>query len=173
MYQTVGHDAIHLIAQAMELPLYRRTISGSAVNQTSSYGSRLGTQHQRQPGPSRQDETEDLYELLQLVKSNHPEVNAVSVGAILSNYQRVRVEHVAMRSDIAMQPLAFLWQRNQAELLDEMCTANIEAILIKVAGIGLESEDLGKSLKQMRRKLGKLVCCQATLKRTPLIKAKY
>lgn len=158
MYQTVGHDAIHLIAQAMDLPLYRTTISGTALNQTSSYGSRLGLAQQAGPSSaSRRDETEDLYELLRLVKAKHPEVDAVSVGAILSNYQRVRVEHVAMRPDIAMQPLAFLWQRNQAELLGEMCSADVEAILIKVAGIGLESEDLGRSLKQMRRKLMKLV----------------
>ncbi|PWN87135.1 hypothetical protein FA10DRAFT_256461 [Acaromyces ingoldii] len=157
MYQTVGHDAIHLIAQAMDLPLYRTTISGTALNQTSSYGSRLGLGQQAGPSSaSRRDETEDLYELLRLVKAKHPEVDAVSVGAILSNYQRVRVEHVAMRPDIAMQPLAFLWLRNQAELLGEMCSADVEAILIKVAGIGLESEDLGRSLKQMRRKLMKL-----------------
>lgn len=27
-------------------------------------------------------------------KENHPDIKGVSVGAILSNYQRVRVEHV-------------------------------------------------------------------------------
>jgi hypothetical protein len=27
-------------------------------------------------------------------KSHHPDIRGVSVGAILSNYQRVRVEHV-------------------------------------------------------------------------------
>ena len=28
------------------------------------------------------------------IKLHHPEIQGVSVGAILSNYQRVRVEHV-------------------------------------------------------------------------------
>ena len=33
MYQTVGHSHIEAIAQAMELPLFRREISGTAVNE--------------------------------------------------------------------------------------------------------------------------------------------
>lgn len=40
MYQTVGHDAVHLVAEAMQLPLYRREISGTAIDQRSEYGSR-------------------------------------------------------------------------------------------------------------------------------------
>lgn len=168
MYQTVGHDATHLIGEAMGLPLYRMTISGTAVNQTATYGSRLPAtagsdtaaaakgDHPVDAQPMH-DETEDLYNLLRLVKSHHAEVNAVSVGAILSNYQRVRVEHVARRIDIDMVPLSFLWQRDQRALLDEMCAAGMHSVLIKVAGAGLEERDLGKSLVQMRPKLHKLV----------------
>jgi diphthamide synthase (EF-2-diphthine--ammonia ligase) len=29
LYQTVGQDGVHLIAQALELPLYRRTVVGT------------------------------------------------------------------------------------------------------------------------------------------------
>lgn len=43
--------------------------------------------------PSDNDEVEDLYMLLQEVKEKC-EIEAVSVGAILSDYQRVRVENV-------------------------------------------------------------------------------
>jgi diphthine-ammonia ligase len=154
MYQTVGHDAVHLIAEAMELPLYRVTITGQAINQTSSYGPRLASTSSHTLDSS--DETEDLFRLLQLVKAAHPEVNAVSVGAILSNYQRVRVEHVALRAGLKMLPLSFLWQRDQRELLDEMCLAGMDSILIKTAGAGLGEVDLGKSLVQMRPKLHKL-----------------
>lgn len=32
--------------------------------------------------------------------------------------------------------LAYLWQRNQHELLDEMINANVQAILIKTAALG-------------------------------------
>lgn len=155
MYQTVGHDAVHLIADAMDLPLYRVTINGRAINQTSTYGDRLPSV----PSNSRldaNDETEDLFHLLQKVKRAQPEVNAVSVGAILSNYQRVRVEHVALRAGLQMLPLSFLWQRDQAALLDEMCQAGMHSILIKVAGAGLDENDLGKSLVQMRPKLHRL-----------------
>lgn len=43
--------------------------------------------------PSENDEVEDLYELLKEVKEQC-EIEAVSVGAILSDYQRIRVENV-------------------------------------------------------------------------------
>ncbi len=95
------------------MPLYRRVISGAAVEQGGEYG---GRDPSRSGGISG-DETEDLYELLSTVKvlnisllqdftlihlppiqSNHPDVLGVSVGAILSNYQRVRVEHVYVPS---------------------------------------------------------------------------
>jgi diphthine-ammonia ligase len=82
LYQTVGHDAISYYAECMNLPLYRRSITGSSIIQSSDYHITQG------------DETEDLYELLKEVKKHHPDVKGVSVGAILSNYQRIRVEHV-------------------------------------------------------------------------------
>lgn len=43
--------------------------------------------------PSENDEVEDLYHLLKEVKEKC-EIEAVSVGAIFSDYQRVRVENV-------------------------------------------------------------------------------
>lgn len=145
MYQTVGHDAVHLVAAALDLPLYRRTITGTALNQSSEY---------RLHSPS--DETEDLYNLLLTVKSAHPEIDAVSVGAILSNYQRVRVEHVALRPELNLTPLTYLWQRDQSELYREMLESGQVSILIKVAGIGLGEGDLGKTLGQMQGKLERL-----------------
>ncbi|KAF9569327.1 hypothetical protein CPC08DRAFT_653266 [Agrocybe pediades] len=143
LYQTVGQDAIELVARALDVPLYRRIISGNAVEQGSEYGGRSANN----AGGVTGDETEDLYELLSTVKAHHPDVQGVSVGAILSNYQRVRVEHVCRR--LSLTPLCFLWQRNQAELLSEMIAGGMNAILIKVAGIGLTKGHLGKSLAQM------------------------
>jgi diphthamide synthase (EF-2-diphthine--ammonia ligase) len=49
----------------------------------------------------------------------------VATGAILSNYQRTRVEAVCMR--LGLVSLAFLWQSDQAELLDEMIHAGARA----------------------------------------------
>ncbi|KAH7916170.1 hypothetical protein BJ138DRAFT_1169482 [Hygrophoropsis aurantiaca] len=150
MYQTVGQDAIEFVARALEVPLFRKVITGSAVEQGSEYGGRNAANR----GGIEGDETEDLYTLLHTVKTHHPDVEGVSVGAILSNYQRVRVEHVCRR--LALTPLCYLWQRNQGELLSEMIEAGLEAILIKVAGIGLTEKHLGKTLSQMQPTLIKL-----------------
>ncbi|KAF8640150.1 hypothetical protein AX17_001386 [Amanita inopinata Kibby_2008] len=149
MYQTVGQDAIELIANALEVPLYRRIISGSAVEQGSEYGTRTHI------AAVEGDETEDLFALLSTVKvSQHPDIQGVSVGAILSNYQRVRVEHVCHR--LGLIPLCYLWQRDQESLLSEMIDVGMEAVVIKVAGIGLTVNHLGKSLAEMQPTLKKL-----------------
>jgi diphthine-ammonia ligase len=71
---------------------------------------------------------------LEKVKQAHPDVQAVSVGAILSNYQRARVENVCVR--LGLTCLAFLWQRDQKELLAEMIANGLIAVVIKVAAIG-------------------------------------
>ena len=113
LYQTVGQDAIESVARALDVPLYRRVISGTALAQDSEYGGRDVNER----GGVTGDETEDLYALLADVKvmqtflmhpfslvdrdtpqSQHPGAKGVSVGAILSNYQRVRVEHVSVSS---------------------------------------------------------------------------
>ncbi|KAF7966008.1 hypothetical protein HWV62_40487 [Athelia sp. TMB] len=135
LYQTVGQDAIEFVAHALDVPLYRRVISGAAVEQGSEYGGRNAKDACGVLG----DETEDLFALLESVKTNHPDVEGVSVGAILSNYQRVRIEHV-----------------DQADLLSEMIDMGMEAVLIKVAGIGLKPQHLGKTLKEMQPTLVKL-----------------
>ncbi|KAJ3185334.1 ATP binding domain 4 [Gaertneriomyces sp. JEL0708] len=135
MYQTVGHDAIDFYGECMELPLFRREIVGSSIAKDADYTVTL------------QDEVEDLYQLLREVKEEMPEVQAVASGAILSNYQRVRVEHVCLR--LGLTSLSYLWQRDQKKLMEDMIAANVNAILIKVAAIGLEVKHLGKSLSQM------------------------
>ena len=56
MYQTVGHSAISLYAEAMDLPLYRATIRGSARASDKEYS------------PTDGDEVEDLHRLLSRVK---------------------------------------------------------------------------------------------------------
>ena len=56
MYQTVGHHAIHLYADAIGLPLYRHTIEGSSTAIKMDYETTVG------------DEVEDLYTLLKKIK---------------------------------------------------------------------------------------------------------
>jgi diphthine-ammonia ligase len=52
--------------------------------------------------------------------------------------------------------LAYLWRRNQAELLQEMIDCGVNAILIKVAALGLQAEHLGNNLEQMQPHLLKM-----------------
>ncbi|KAG8911317.1 hypothetical protein FRC01_005779 [Tulasnella sp. 417] len=99
MYQTVGQDAIEVVAAALDRPLVRRVIAGTAINQTSEYGERNTL------GSVTGDETEDI---------------------------------------------------DQAELLSEMIHSGLDAVLIKVAGIGLTDRHLGKTLAQMQPTLQKL-----------------
>ncbi|KAG8694073.1 hypothetical protein FRC08_008727 [Ceratobasidium sp. 394] len=150
MYQTVGQDAIELVAGALGVPLFRRTIHGSAIEQGGEYGRREGRADFGEAGIAG-DETEDMFELLSEVKAAHPDIQGVSVGAILSNYQRVRIDH-----RLSLTPLCYLWQRDQRELMSEMIEAGVEAILIKVAGIGLQERHLGKTLAQMQPTFHKL-----------------
>lgn len=64
LYQTVGQDAIEFVARALDIPLYRRFITGDAVEQGSEYGGR----NHANAGGIVGDETEDLYALLSTVK---------------------------------------------------------------------------------------------------------
>ena len=54
--------------------------------------------------------------------------------------------------------MSYLWRRDQEELLNEMIFSGMQAILIKVAALGLEPEKhLGKSLQDVQPDLLKLV----------------
>lgn len=142
MFQTVGHDIIEYYSECLEVPLYRQEITGSSKNQRLEYSI------------TEEDEIEDLYVLLKMVKEKHPDVEGVSCGAILSHYQRTRVENVCGR--LGLTCLAYLWQRDQLELMGEMCNNQLDARIIKVAAIGLNATHLGKSIQQLYPHLIKL-----------------
>lgn len=138
MYQTVGHQVIPLYSIATGIPLYRQPITGGAVQSGRDYSAASTT---------TEDEVESMLQLLERVKAAHPEANAVSAGAILSTYQRTRVESVATR--LGLTPLAYLWKypvlppppssalagggADEAQLLYEMGSAGLDARIIKVA----------------------------------------
>ncbi|KAL8787791.1 MAG: hypothetical protein Q9213_001978, partial [Squamulea squamosa] len=111
MYQTVGHTLIPLYAEITSLPLYRQVIHGTALNQAKEYSTSCsgeGISTMAAGVWDSNDETESMVSLLQCVKADYPEANAVCSGAILSTYQRTRIESVALRVDLI--PLAYLWQ---------------------------------------------------------------
>jgi enamine deaminase RidA (YjgF/YER057c/UK114 family) len=46
-------------------------------------------------------------------------------------------------------PIAFLWQRDQPQLLQDMLSADIDAVLVKVASMGLRPRMLGRTLREL------------------------
>lgn len=159
MFQTVGHTVIPLYEQALGVPLYRHQITGSAVQTGTSYG-------QPEASPSgAADETESLIPLLKRVMAEHPSANALSTGAILSTYQRTRVESVALR--LGLTPLSFLWQYpvlppgTQTSLLQDMEAVGLDARMVKVASGGLDDSFLwenvasGKAVRRIERAMGR------------------
>lgn len=162
MYQTIGHSVVPLYQEALGIPLYRAAITGGAVDTARVYQHQSSDKDQHgqqgQQGQEDSDETESLVPLLRHIKHLHPTANAVSAGAILSTYQRTRIENVAARLGLAS--LAWLWMYpvlpaavggaspvvvaasaggdRDAGLLDDMAACGCEARIIKVASGGLD-----------------------------------
>lgn len=146
MYQTVGHQAIQLIAEALGKPLFQADITGSTNNKDLNY--------KEQPN-DEEDEVEQLYCLLRDMKQKHNiQFDAISVGAIASSYQKSRCENICKRLDLKM--LAYLWNQDQDSLLQDMIENNFEAILIKVACMGLNKEHVCLTIEKMQNSLRKL-----------------
>ena len=149
MYQTVGHGLIPLYEEILSVPLYRHEIRGSAINQAREYGPprlELPTDV-AMPSVDAIDETESMVAILSRIKKDYPEANAVCSGAILSTYQRTRIESIASR--MHMVSLAYLWQyptlptpiSREQGLLEDMAAVGLDARIVKVASGGL-GEDL-------------------------------
>jgi diphthine-ammonia ligase len=155
MYQTVGHTVIPLYEAALGIPLYRQQIIGSAIQTGTSY-SHSTVPAARSLGPETEsrdedeDETESLLPLLKRIMAEHPDSNALSTGAILSTYQRTRVESVALR--LGLTPLSYLWQYptlppgTQTSLLRDMEAVGMDARIVKVASGGLDESLLWENI---------------------------
>ncbi|CAG9534487.1 unnamed protein product [Cercopithifilaria johnstoni] len=142
MYQCVAHTGLQLYSEACGFPVYRREIRGRPIKTGAFYEE------------ASHDEVEDLYELLAFVKQKHPDIEAVSSGAILSSYQKNRIENVCRR--LNLESLTYLWSADEAVLFDEIISSGIEAIIVKVAALGLSTKHLGKSLNEVRDLLSNL-----------------
>ncbi|KAL2758781.1 hypothetical protein ACRALDRAFT_1092517 [Sodiomyces alcalophilus JCM 7366] len=154
MYQTVGHQTIPLYAAATGLPLYRHAILGGAKYDGRDYDASQTT------SLADGDETESMIPLLRGVMDRHPDANALCAGAILSTYQRTRVESVALR--LGLTPLAYLWKYpvlppppgslggDDEQLLLDMASAGLEARIIKVASAGLDEEFLWQQVSSVQ-----------------------
>ncbi len=140
-FQTVGHRAVGVYHELTGLPLFRRKIVGTSAYVEMSYD----VCDERVKG----DEVEDLRALLAAVVRELPNVRAVTSGAILSDYQRLRVEAVC--ADLGLTSLAYLWRQPQGLMLETICASDVDAVLCKVAAMGLKPDrDLGRSLVDAR-----------------------
>ena len=99
MYQSVGSELCSSIAECLGVPYIEKVIKGKPVNKELSYNE------------TKDDEVEDLFELINEAKLKFPEINAVSSGAILSKYQKNRVENICGR--LNLESLAYLWEMDQ------------------------------------------------------------
>ena len=141
MYQTAASEALKTqIEECLQKPLIFYTRQGKSKNTSLVYES---------SDPS--DEVEDLYQALLLAKQTFPEIEAVASGAILSTYQRVRVEAVCNR--LRLTSFGFLWrQASQHDLLEEMLACPVTAVLVRTAappGL-LPHRHLNKTLHQLQ-----------------------
>jgi diphthine-ammonia ligase len=142
MYQSVGSNIVQeALADAIGLPIITKTITGTSLVTDADYH------------VNDQDEVEDLYWLLKNAKDEYG-IEGITSGAILSTYQRVRVENVCSR--LGLISLAYCWHVDQTVLLDLMIDVGLEAILVKVAAMGLNSEHLGLTLNEMKDTLSVL-----------------
>ncbi|KAG0651085.1 Diphthamide synthetase [Hyphodiscus hymeniophilus] len=154
MYQTVGHSVIPLYETALRIPLYRQQIRGRAIQDGTSYSYPVipvtSSSSQIASQDEDEDETESLIPLLRRIMVKHPEANALSTGAILSTYQRTRIESVALR--LGLTPLSYLWQYpilppgTQTSLLRDMQAVGLDARIVKVASGGLDESFLWKNV---------------------------
>ncbi|KAK6358606.1 hypothetical protein TWF730_007931 [Orbilia blumenaviensis] len=151
MYQTVGHTVLPHYSSILNIPLYRAPITGSSVNQDLSYHPNSTNPGSGGERNDEEDEIENLYSLLSLIKAKHPELKAVSSGAILSSYQRTRVESVCQR--LGLISVAWIWQRKQERVLQEMEAVGLDARIIKVASLGLNERWLGRSVADYKTRM--------------------
>jgi diphthine-ammonia ligase len=120
MYQTAASETLHvLVEECLGVPLLLYQRVGKSVNTSLVYQE------------SSQDEVEDLFSALKQAQEQFG-VDAVCSGAILSTYQRVRIEHVCSR--LGVTSLSYLWRLGpQKELLGKMLDDGIVAVIVQAA----------------------------------------
>ena len=124
MYQTAASEVVRtLVEDCLGVPLLLHQRVGTSVNTSLVYDDGDATS---------KDEVEDLYVALQKAKERFDSVEAISSGAILSTYQRVRIENVCSR--LGLTSLSYLWRlAPQKDLLQQMLHDGIEAVIVRAA----------------------------------------
>jgi diphthine-ammonia ligase len=163
MYQSAASEAVRCQVQdCCKVPYFEHVRTGTSLHTALVYSHEAPStnndnepqrqQHQQAQQPH--DEVHDMYQALryaieQLQRQNVT-VEAVCCGAILSTYQRVRVEYVVCHL-LQLSSLAYLWRKAPPKvLLDEMLQT-MRVVLVKTAAPpGLQPHrHLGQSLADL------------------------
>jgi uncharacterized protein (TIGR00290 family) len=149
MYQSVGSELVPYLALAFDKPMFWiEPASGDDYNkEEDEYLESFGASAFRDANGRVDRDVVRLWRLLRAAKQNLAiyAPTALVSGAILSNYQRTRIEVVCRA--LGWVSISPLWQRDQSSLLSQMgSSAAIDARLIKTASIGLTSSHLMQSL---------------------------
>ncbi|KAG5860607.1 diphthamide synthase [Encephalitozoon hellem] len=134
MYQTVGSEVIEMLGECLDIPVFIYHTRCRSINQSLEYNREEG------------DEVEDLYAAVSHIKEKI-EFEGVSSGAILSRYQKNRVENVCNR--LSLECLSPLWEMDQKMLLTEMISCGMDARIVKVASSILGRECINMSLDRI------------------------
>jgi len=131
MYQTAGSECITTqVEECLGVPLVIRECVGRSKNTSLVYDH--NDAQKKKLENKVEDEVEDLYELLVEIKRTFPSVEGISSGAILSTYQRTRIESVCSR--LGLTSLGYMWRMGpQRNLMECMLKDGLEAVLVKVA----------------------------------------
>lgn len=141
MFQTAGSLALPALAHCAQLPLIR------CANLPAS-------QEARDNDDQRESEAASDKALSALVSecANLYDAEAIVSGAVLSEYQRKRIERAC--TSVGLASIAPLWQREQSKLLDDVHAAGIECVFCRVASLGLyPSTHLGLTLHELQHHL--------------------
>ncbi len=87
-------------------------------------------------------EEDDLRALRDVL--SHLDVDGVITGAIASDYQWDRINHVC--DELGLRAFSPLWRKDQGLLMEELVDAGIRAILVSVSAEGLDSTWLGREI---------------------------
>lgn len=145
MYQSVGSELVPYLALTFDKNLFWiEPASGDDFNaEEDQYLKSFGASAFVDDMGRVDRDVVRLWRLLRFAKQNLSSTppQALVSGAILSNYQRTRIEIVCRALGwISISPL---WQRDQSTLLGTMASsAGIDARLIRSASIGLNSSHL-------------------------------
>lgn len=130
MYQTVGSEVADVLEECLDIPVFIYQTKCRSINQSLEYNK------------EEEDEVEDLYKAISHAKEKIY-FEGVSSGAILSRYQKNRVENVCHR--LSLECLSPLWGMDQKRILLDMISNGMDGRIVKVA-----SSILGKECINMR-----------------------